>query len=186
MGLLSRLLYPNGSNGHEYVDLGLSVNWATMNVDARASYECGAVVPWGHVRLDKKPHAQYKVGVGGDNITTLLPKDDIAHCKMGGNWRIPTIEESDELLHQCQWQKIVINHAIHCFKITGPNNNHIILPLNGEHGSAIYWTSSLNPNNSWAYCLNIYDIFERSLQPVTSGCCRKDKCMVRGVLPKNQ
>ena len=34
------------ANGHAYVDLGLSVRWATMNVGANAPEECGDYFAW--------------------------------------------------------------------------------------------------------------------------------------------
>jgi hypothetical protein len=38
-------------NGHQYVDLGLSVNWATMNVGAVAPQDSGDTGQWG-VRME--------------------------------------------------------------------------------------------------------------------------------------
>lgn len=40
-------------NGHEYVDLGLSVKWATNNVGANSSFETGEYYAWGEVRAKK-------------------------------------------------------------------------------------------------------------------------------------
>ena len=34
-------------NGHEVVDLGLSVNWATCNIGATKPEECGDYFAWG-------------------------------------------------------------------------------------------------------------------------------------------
>ena len=34
-------------NGHEAVDLGLSVNWATCNIGATKPEECGDYFAWG-------------------------------------------------------------------------------------------------------------------------------------------
>lgn len=42
-------------NGHEYVDLGLSVKWATCNVGANASTDRGKYFAWG----ETKPKANY-------------------------------------------------------------------------------------------------------------------------------
>ena len=36
-------------NGHQYVDLGLSVKWATMNVGAYAPKDTGAYYAWGEL-----------------------------------------------------------------------------------------------------------------------------------------
>ena len=45
-GSLRRIGY---ENGHEYVDLGLSVKWATMNVGASAPQESGDYYAWGEL-----------------------------------------------------------------------------------------------------------------------------------------
>lgn len=37
----------NTHNGHEYIDLGLSVKWATHNVGANTPEECGDYYAWG-------------------------------------------------------------------------------------------------------------------------------------------
>ena len=39
----------NMENGHEYVDLGLSVKWATCNVGATKPEECGNYFAWGEI-----------------------------------------------------------------------------------------------------------------------------------------
>ena len=39
----------NEINGHEYVDLGLSVKWATCNVDANAPHQRGYFYSWGEI-----------------------------------------------------------------------------------------------------------------------------------------
>ena len=38
------------TNGHEYVDLGLSVNWATMNVGAKSPTDNGKYYAWGETK----------------------------------------------------------------------------------------------------------------------------------------
>ena len=35
------------NNGHDYVDLGLSVKWATVNIGAEKSTEPGSYFAWG-------------------------------------------------------------------------------------------------------------------------------------------
>lgn len=40
-----------------------------------------------------------------DNITTLSLEDDAAHVHWGGDWRMPTKEEMEELLTECVWEK---------------------------------------------------------------------------------
>jgi hypothetical protein len=61
---------PTNANGHEYVDLGLSVKWATCNVGANKAEECGSFFAWGEV-LTKEGDAwkDYKWWV--DNFTNM-------------------------------------------------------------------------------------------------------------------
>ena len=113
-------------NGHEYVDLGLSVKWATMNVGADAPQDAGDYYAWGELepkevynwvtytfRTDgdtvydvqlskyntKKNHGTV------DKITSLLRADDVANVKWGSYWRYPTIAEIEELMDEdnCTW-----------------------------------------------------------------------------------
>ena len=65
--------YTDPANGHMYVDLGLSVKWATCNVGALRSYESGS---------------EY------DNIMVDI---------WGGMWRVPEYKEWRELENSCNW-----------------------------------------------------------------------------------
>ncbi len=103
-----------GSIDYEYVDLGLSVKWATCNVGASSPEEYGLYFAWGETEgytgiTDTKKFAwsDYKYGTSSSNLTkynstdgkTVLElTDDAAHVNMGGNWRMPTKAEIQELL----------------------------------------------------------------------------------------
>ena len=97
----------------EYVDLGLSVNWATMNVGAESETDYGTYFAWGETEgwtseydYDKVTFTwdTYKWGDGTtftkyttDGLITLEAADDAAVQNWGGNWRMPTIAEFNEL-----------------------------------------------------------------------------------------
>ncbi len=73
----------NYESGHEYVDLGLSVKWATCNV--------GAESPDGYGRRyicckDKKQAY------------------DTVNFKWHGRWRMPSVEEFRELIDSCTYE----------------------------------------------------------------------------------
>lgn len=166
--------------GHDYVDLGLSVYWATMNVGARYDYEYGKCCGWGGIRnggtlLWSRYCTKFDPPCGSkpDYLTTLLLRDDIAHRCMGGDWRMPTVDEMTELVEKCSWQALMINHAIPAYRVTGPNGNSILLPQQS------LWTSSLYANDCEAYYLWF---LPRTLEiDYTS----RDKMLhVRGVLDK--
>lgn len=70
-------------NGHEYVDLGLSVKWATCNVGADSPEEYGTYFDY-------------------DNALAV-PKS------WGENFRLPTNNEFYELINSCTWTWIKQN-----------------------------------------------------------------------------
>ncbi|MBR3076094.1 MAG: hypothetical protein IKH11_10140, partial [Bacteroidales bacterium] len=85
-----------------------------------------------------------------DNKTVLDPEDDAAHVNWGGSWRMPTAEESDELITKCTWTWTTQN-GVNGRLVTGPNGKSIFLPAAGLRydtylGSAgsngYYWSSS--------------------------------------------
>ena len=153
---------------HQAVDLGLSVMWATCNLGAEAPEEYGLLFSWGEIRRkwnyteDKYNYfknEQY-VFIGDDIAGT---KYDAATANWGIEWRMPTIEEVNELLNRCDWTPDTVN-LIPGYRVTGYNNNSIFLPAAGyqndrkrheEGEQGFYWTSTLNPDlTSAAYNLN--------------------------------
>ena len=98
-------------NGYEYVDLGLSVKWATCNVGATSPEQAGLYFAWGEttgytgadVRSEIRQFTEdvYKAGPAASINTDLTLEQDAAHANMGGNWRMPTKDEYQELLDNC-------------------------------------------------------------------------------------
>ena len=60
---------------------------------------------------------------------------DVAKAKWGGEWRMPTGEEMDELLNECTWTW-ELKEGVKGYKITGPNGNSIFLPAAGSRNGA--------------------------------------------------
>ena len=88
-------------------------------------------------------------GYGFDNKLVLDLEDDAAHAKLGGQWRMPTVQEFGEL-SACTWIKSSYNGRSG-FMVIGPNGNSIFLPAAGEFYKTnllyvgergFYWTSS--------------------------------------------
>ncbi len=137
-------------NGYEYVDLGLSVLWATCNVGALSPEQYGEYYSWGEI----KPKADYSVdgalsGIAMDDIAGTA--NDVAAIELRGSWRMPSKAEFEELA-QCTWNVETIN-GITCYKVTGLNGNYIYLPCGGVHKKSVstetmnytigrYWTST--------------------------------------------
>lgn len=131
-------------NQHSYVDLGLSVYWATQNIGASEPLECGEKFIWGepYSDLEIDENERYKQAWTED-MSQVTNKDrnskyyrtvdiaktrfDAAYMNWGGNWHMPRANEFQELIDKCTWEEININ-GIKGYKITGVNGNHILLP----------------------------------------------------------
>ena len=95
----------------EIVDLGLSVNWASVNIGAEQPYEPGSLFAWGETtEKDWYSWSYYKFGSSASTLTKynqtdgldqLQPEDDAAAVLWGGNWRMPTRDEFQELIDNC-------------------------------------------------------------------------------------
>lgn len=170
-------------NGYEYVDLGLSVQWATCNVGATKPEEYGDYFAWGETESKEVyDWSTYKWCSGSyytltkyctsssygtvDNKTTLDLSDDAARANWGGNWRMPTRAEQGELREQCTWTWSSQN-GVNGYKVTSKiNGKSIFLPAAGYRRSSSllvagiygdYWSSSLDPGNpASAYHLSFY------------------------------
>lgn len=150
-------------NGHEYVDLGLSVMWAPVNLGASVIGEYGDYYAWGEAEpKDYFSMDNYKHSKGGqhsytkyccnasegtvDNLRTLEPEDDAAHVQWGGEWRMPSKEEWTELRTQCKWTYSRENGK-KGWKATGPNGKSIFFPLPGGQ----HWNENPSINRSGYY-----------------------------------
>ena len=90
-------------NGHEWVDLGLSVRWATCNVGASVPLEYGDYYAWGEIETKMEYTEENSVtsGVELDDISGN-PQYDVATANWGEGWRMPTEQELDELTDKCR------------------------------------------------------------------------------------
>lgn len=188
------------SNGHEYVNLGLSVKWATCNVGANSHDGYGNYYAWGETATKATydwdtyfdvPPGYEGIKYSGD--TVLVPEDDAAHVNWGGSWRMPTEAEWQELLDNCTWTWTTQN-GINGYKVTsnkaGYTNKFIFLPAAGlrfdsnledvgSHG--YYWSSSLSKYNM----RNPYGLYFNLISPDLNDICG-ERCFgqsVRPVLP---
>lgn len=185
-------LYSGMENGYAYVDLGLSVKWATCNVGANGPEEYGDYFAWGETQpKETYDWSSYKWCNGSydtqtkyctsssdgtvDNKTVLELADDAARANWGGSWRMPTTEEQDEL-RNCKWEWTTQN-GVNGYKVTsrkkGYTENSIFLPAAGRRSDSslhnagnygYYWSSSLSTGNSnSAYSLFfIYNTVDRA------------------------
>ena len=158
-------------NSHEYVDLGLSVKWATCNVGASKPEDYGNYYAWGETSTKAKydsgncptfglsiPKLQSQGYI--DSEGNLTSQYDAARANWGGSWRMPTKAEMQELKGRCTWEWTTQN-GVNGYKVTGPNGNSIFLPAAGGrewslYGAGIhgyYWSSTPSSAFNVAYSL---------------------------------
>ncbi len=141
----------NVENGHEYVDLGLSVKWATCNIGASSPEDFGDYFAWGEV-TPKSFYENITCSTKDKDIIDFSgnPQYDAARAKWQGKWRMPTKKELKELKSQCKFTWTTQKGISGCL-VTGPNGNSIFLPaggqkngssLNGEYCYGYYWSST--------------------------------------------
>ena len=140
----------NTHNGHAYVDLGLSVKWATYNVGANVPEEYGDYYAWGETTT-KSTYTEGAYVADTKNYKDIKGTSlDVARAKWGGNWRMPTKTEFEELLNGCIWEWTTQN-GVNGYVVTGPNGNNIFLPAAGNRSEDVlyyngsfgfYWSST--------------------------------------------
>ena len=172
----------------EAVDMGLSVKWAKFNLGASHPEESGGYYQWAGTRDVRSTSINidwnncpfhtgsyeytgwtkyiplsmpsYWSGAGNpDDKTVLDPEDDAAYIAFGGRWRMPTKEEWQELIDNCDVEWTTLNNVVgrkFTSRKTGYTEQWIFLPASGyrhnaELGyvslSARYLSSSLNLNS---------------------------------------
>ena len=140
----------------EYVDLGLSVKWATYNVGATAPEEYGDYFAWGEVK-SKIDYTENNYKYDGytkynptDKKEVLDIIDDAARINWGGGWRIPSSAEWGELLSNCAWKW---NEEKNGYVVTsqkeGYTDKSIFIPRAGYKGGGNYSCGS-HVGHYWA------------------------------------
>ncbi|MCM1141112.1 MAG: hypothetical protein NC453_21300 [Muribaculum sp.] len=159
---LSVIAQTNGTeNGHTWVDLGLSVKWATCNIGASKPSDFGIFLAWG----ETSPKSSYNYRNSSTFRTSQSnisgTSKDAAKSNWGGNWRMPKLEEIKELMESCTWDWASVN-GHNGYQITGPNGNQIFLPASGaksddklfDQGTfGCYWSGTTKDSEE-AYSIN--------------------------------
>jgi hypothetical protein len=146
-------------NGHDWVDLGLSVKWATCNIGASKQEEFGDYFAWGEV-YPKETYTWSNYQHGGiapsaltkytldymystirDGKSVLDACDDAAVINWGGKWRMPSSSELYELT-SCTWTLTKMN-GVDGFLVTAKNGNNIFIPFT-QGSSGRYWSNTLS------------------------------------------
>ena len=192
----------------EYVDLGLSVLWATTNVGADQPEQYGEYYAWGETETkDYYGWSTYKwckgtentltkyctnpsLGADGftDGLTTLLPEDDAAHVHWGAMWRMASRSEFQELIDNCRWETTTLN-GVKGYRVTstipGYTDRSIFLPLAGFLNHDIGNSQKGTTVRYWSSSgsnTSATDLHEAKLE----GNTRRIGMPIRPVLPTNR
>ena len=188
----------SSANGHDWVDMGLpsGTKWATCNIGASRPEFPGYYYAWSDIapkpiydpmatdytgRLTGDPYEakdsrRFSKPIGGK------PNLDAARANWGGEWRMPTKEEFEELGKNCRVVEVTIN-GWPCLKVTSLINfNELIFPLMYEHrgigvfnivqerqvyATSSYWTSTPDPGH--AVKAYYYNVSRRSCKTTFAG-----------------
>ena len=142
-------------NSHNYVDLGLPSGnlWATCNIGAEDPEGLGAYIAWGETQPKDTTYYwdtyQYSAtndfhgltkyccnaefGFNGfyDGLKVLLDEDDAAKASWGGDWRIPSYSDWEELVNNCTSEWVTIKD-VKGKLFTATNGNTFFLPAAGR------------------------------------------------------
>lgn len=157
------LLTSSGGGSYEYVDLGLTVKWAKYNIGATSESDYGLYFQWG----DTQGYTAEQVGSGSgkkyfgwedykywtgntgsgssgmtkynstDGKKVLEASDDAATANMGGQWRMPTEAEFNELINTANttsaWTTVngVVYGAKFTSKKSGYTDKYVFFPAAG-------------------------------------------------------
>ena len=190
------------------IDLGLpnGTLWADRNIGANDPMEKGSLFAWGETseksgNYNWTNYAFYSDGKmtkynNDDLLVYLEPSDDIATTDFGADWRMPTLEEMQELLDYCTVSKTDIlqpngwQHKEY-YVFTGPNGNFIYFPETGCRteigylGGWLYWSNTLS-GSDYTGVRNAYHLRLNSATNITvEALWRYWGCAVRPVYVSN-
>jgi len=142
-------------NGHEWVDLGLSVKWATCNIGASSPSDYGNHYAWGETST-KYDYVNSNCKTWEKSMSSIAGSVsyDAARANWGGTWRLPTKAEFQELIVKCTWTQFSQGGHNGC-KVTGKNGKSIFLPAAGwrygtlldyAEGAGSYWSATPDEN----------------------------------------
>lgn len=162
--------------GHGWVDLGLpsGLKWATCNMGSLYPSDFGEQYAWGEIATksesswmsyrfrsegDSNENVQFiKYNTDSDhgfvdNKMQLDFDDDVAHAIWGGEWRMPTAEDINELLDNCTFKWGKLDGIRGCKATSRINGNSVFFPArNAQAGWArklgSYWSSTLSSSSS--------------------------------------
>ena len=183
LNIFSKKLTTTKTDTPQYVDLGLpsGLKWAKCNIGAKKETDYGYYFQWGEITpYTDYTWADYKYCNGSsttmtkyntfplfgekpDDKTKLDSEDDAARANMGGDWRMPTQTEIQELLENTEneWISDYNGTGVSGRKFTSKTDTskYIFFPAAGGCDQrSVYdvgsygdvWSSSLNISNPYS------------------------------------
>ena len=171
----------------KYVDLGLSVLWADCNLGADTPTDYGCYYSWGETepkdyfswdnyhnyeppRDEQDSYDEDLVhqfmqslhhGARSRNYEPirLIPDNDAATVRLGAEWRMPTLQEYNELYANCDYDTFTVNGVLglrYTSRIAGYEDQSIFIPYGGyiEGNDTIgvdlgFWVWTSESDNRW-------------------------------------
>lgn len=153
-------------NGYSYVDLGLpsGLKWSKCRLYSNKE----RYYKWGEIEYNTDNYKYIKDGFfnwadygGYKDIGTNISgtKYDAARACWGGNWRMPTYQEVQELIKYCKVEEMDVGYG-YDYYIVGPNGAYINMDDGGL--CDFFWTSSIdgqgNSSTAWRFRISSLDI----------------------------
>ena len=150
-------------NGYGYVDLGLSVKWATCNLDVAKSEGYGSYKEIVSGITGSKAHdiawEIYKIYQNDTSDFSIAGSSyDPVTSSCGSPWYLPTKKDFEELFANCK-SEFVTYKNVKGVKFTSKINGHsIFLPLSGYNMYVTGWKKYSVGENGYYWTSSVYRI----------------------------
>ena len=151
------------------VDLGLTTLWSARNVGATSAELAGTYFAWGDPTGEL---TSSNVDSYPSESSIVATSYDMATANLGAGWQMPTFEQLQELVQNCDWAWTTYRDTQGYAIVSRVNSNAIFLPAAGyakpldDDGREIlaaniadpigyYWSGSLSSFSRFAYSLKI-------------------------------
>ena len=143
----------SGQSDYQYVDLGLSVKWATVNVGSTAENVYGDTYQYGKPMLDIHEY------VNSDRYNLDTDTADVASFNWGGGWRLPSRQEMQELIDSCDWVREE-SDGIKGWRVTsckeGYTDRSIFLPYRNSYANYMCGDIAMDWSKEYTRCASLY------------------------------
>ena len=170
------------------VDLGLSVKWANCELGAQSYDEDGECYAWGMLKPNHQGTLEYYEHYHDGAFADIGPvisgneKYDVVKATLKGKWRMPTADEVNELIAECE--RTLSKDGL--FVVYTAKNGNVLyfnydMPSYGKYSAQMYkidclWTGTAaedDPSKAYMFCAGSkilsthYDRFEEyCIRPV--------------------